>query len=183
VARPDAPDGRPSWDDVADSHGQAVYNLAYRLTGDPHDAADLAQDVMVRVHQSLDRVQPRSFDGWLYRVTRNLFLDGVRRRQRTRTEPLGLGPADHADEGGGPADLIERRMLEGRLEAALLQLPPRYRLAVVLCDVEGLSYEEVADATGWPVGTVRSRIHRGRQALRRALEAAEPVAEEGGRRG
>lgn len=166
------PDPRPTWDEVAEEYGPRIYRIALRLTGDAHDAADLAQDVFVQVYRNLHRYQPGTFDGWLYRITKNLFLDRVRRRTRVRTQSLGDDEWNaHASADPGPADVLERRLLEARLQRALDGLPPRYRLAVVLCDVEGLSYEEIASATGWPLGTVRSRIHRGRKQMRDTLEA------------
>jgi RNA polymerase sigma-70 factor, ECF subfamily len=73
------------------------------------------------------------------------------------------------DEGPGPEARLDQGMLRGDIEAALTELPPDFRTAVVLCDVQGLSYEEIAAATGWPLGTVRSRIHRGRRLLRAQL--------------
>ncbi len=168
-------DPRPTWDDVARLHGRTVYNFALRLTGDPDEAADLAQDVFVRVYRNLHRYEPGTFEGWLYRITKNLFLDRVRRRRRLRVEPLpDDGALEPASADPGPADLVERATLEARIEDALRGLPPDFRLAVILCDVQGLSYEEIADATGWPAGTVRSRIHRGRRQLRAALEVASP---------
>lgn len=167
------PDPRPSWDDVADRYGATIYNMAYRLTGNPDDAADLAQDVFVRVYRNLDRYQPGTFDGWLYRITKNLFLDGIRRSRRFRMEPLAQENWNEpACPQPGPADLIERRLLESGLEEGLGRLAPNFRLAVVLCDVEGLTYDEVAAVTGWPLGTVRSRIHRGRKGLKAYLDAA-----------
>jgi RNA polymerase sigma-70 factor (ECF subfamily) len=172
-------DPRPSWDEVAQRYGDRIYNVAYRLTGNAEDAADLAQDVFVRVYRNLHRYEPGTFDGWLYRITKNLFLDSVRRRRRLRVEPLAEEEwrSPEAEEPG-PADLLERRLLEGRLEQGLRELPAEFRLAVVLCDVEGLSYAEIADATGWPLGTVRSRIHRGRKQLRRSLEGGSVADEE-----
>ena len=119
------------------------------------------------MYRNLDRYEPGTFDGWLYRITRNLFLDRVRRGGKVRLEslsseewqaPVSLDP--------GPADVIERATLEADLEAGLATLSVDFRLAVVMCDVEGLTYEEIADATGWPLGTVRSRIHRGRKTMR-----------------
>lgn len=164
-------DPRPSRDEVAERYGDKIFNIAYRLTGNRDDAADLTQDVLVRVLRNLDRYQPGTFDGWLYRITKNLFLDHVRRRARIRMEPL---PEEEwrmpASTEPGPADVLERRTLEARLEQGLAELPDDFRLAVVLCDVEGLTYEEIAAATGWPMGTVRSRIHRGRRRLRGHLE-------------
>jgi len=163
-------DPRPSFDEVAEEYGSTIYTFAYRLTGDADEAADLSQDVFVRVYRNLHRYQPGTFDGWLYRITRNLFLDSVRRRKRFRTEPL---PEQEwrvpASEEPGPADVVERRTLEARLEQGLERLPREFRLAVVMCDVQGMTYDEIAAATGWPIGTVRSRIHRGRKQLREHL--------------
>lgn len=167
----DSLDPRPSFDEVVEGYGRKIYNMAYRLTGNAEDAADLTQDVFVRVLRNLDRYQPGTFDGWLYRITKNLFLDQVRRRRRLKVEPLTDEDwrAPRSEEPT-PADVVERRTLEARLEHGLARLPEDFRLAVVLCDVEGLSYEQIAEATGWPMGTVRSRIHRGRKQLRAFLE-------------
>jgi RNA polymerase sigma-70 factor, ECF subfamily len=173
AARPDADaaDPRPTWQQVVDEHGDRIYTIAYRLTGNPDDAADLTQDVFVRVFRNLHRYEPGTFAGWLYRITKNLFLDRVRRQQRIRMESLpdeeSRAPVSHEP---GPADIVERATLEARLEEGLARLPVEFRLAVVYCDVVGLSYEEIAEATGWPIGTVRSRIHRGRRQLRTHLE-------------
>ena len=167
-------DPRPTWDEVAERYGRKIYTIAYRLTGDPDEAKDLAQDVFVRVYRNLDKYQPGTFDGWLYRVTKNLFLDRVRRRRRVRMEALPDEDwREPAEDGPGPAEHLERGLLRGDIEAAILDLPPTFRTAVVLCDVQGLSYDEIADATGWPLGTVRSRIHRGRKQLRQALGSRE----------
>lgn len=174
---PDRPDPRPSWDQVAEDHGRTIYNIAYRLTGNPHDAADLAQDVFVRVYRNLHTYDPGTLDGWLYRITKNLFLDRVRRAQRIPMLPLPDEDwREPESQDPGPADLIERRLLESSLEQGLRSLSPHFRLAVVLCDVEGLTYEEIADVTGWPLGTVRSRIHRGRVGLRVLIEAGQEQA-------
>jgi RNA polymerase sigma-70 factor, ECF subfamily len=187
AARDVEPDPRPSWDAVAAEYGDRIYAVAYRLTGDPHEAADLAQDVFVRVYRNLHRYEPGTFDGWLYRITKNLFLDSVRRRSRVRMEPL---PEEEwrapATSEPGPADVVERRTLEARLERGLAELGEDFRLAVVLCDIEGLTYEEIAETTGWPLGTVRSRIHRGRKQLRAHLDRHPPEDGEhrpSGRRG
>jgi RNA polymerase sigma-70 factor (ECF subfamily) len=174
---PAGPDPRPTFEEVADLYGAKIYTVAYRLTGNADDAADLAQDVFVRVYRNLDRYSPGTFEGWLYRITKNLFLDTVRRRRRFRMEPL---PEEEwrapVSADPGPADVVERRMLEARLERGLRRLGEEFRLAVVLCDVQGLSYEEIAAATGWPLGTVRSRIHRGRKQLRDFLAAPDQGA-------
>lgn len=175
---------RPDWQEVADHYGDTIYTMAYRLTGNADDAADLAQDVFVRVLRNLHTYRPGTFHGWLYRITKNLFLDRMRRARRIRMEPLvdeeeWRHPASREP---GPADVIERGTLEARLAGGLESLPPTFRLAIVLCDVEGLSYEEIAEATGWPLGTVRSRIHRARRQLREHVTAPgdEAGADEAG---
>jgi RNA polymerase sigma-70 factor (ECF subfamily) len=81
-------------------------------------------------------------------------------------------------DGPDPSQLLEDRGLTGTIEAAITTLPPTFRTAVVLCDVQGMTYEEIADATGWPLGTVRSRIHRGRRMLRTALAELDPSGSE-----
>ena len=172
------PDPRPAFEQVVADYGAKIYSTALHLTGNPDDAADLAQDVFERVYRNLHRYEPGTFDGWLYRITRNLFLDRVRRRSNVRTEPL---PEDDwkvpASTEPGPADVIERGTLEARLEHGLATLSPEFRLAVVLCDIEGLTYDEIVAATGWPLGTVRSRIHRGRKLMRDYL-ATHPALDE-----
>jgi RNA polymerase sigma factor (sigma-70 family) len=137
-----APDPVPTWDEVVERHSDRVYRLAYRLTGDRHDAEDLTQEVFVRVFRSLDTYTPGTFEGWLHRITTNLFLDGARRKQRIRFDAL-------SDERAGtlrspapaPDAAVADRLFDDDVERALSALPPEFRAAVVLCDVEGLSYE------------------------------------------
>jgi RNA polymerase sigma-70 factor, ECF subfamily len=168
----------PTWDDVVRQHADRVYRLAFRLTGDAHDAEDLTQETFIRVFRSLAGYKPGTFEGWLHRITTNLFLDMVRRRARLRME--GLPEDTDRLPGGGPdpEQVWSDAHLDPDLQSALDALPPEFRAAVVLCDVEGLSYEEIAATLGVKLGTVRSRIHRGRQSLRAALEsrAADRVA-------
>jgi RNA polymerase sigma factor (sigma-70 family) len=168
----------PTWDGVVRQHADRVYRLAFRLTGDAHDAEDLTQETFIRVFRSLAGYKPGTFEGWLHRITTNLFLDMVRRRARLRME--GLPEDTDRLPGGGPdpEQVWSDAHLDPDLQSALDALPPEFRAAVVLCDVEGLSYEEIAATLGVKLGTVRSRIHRGRQSLRAALEsrAADRVA-------
>jgi RNA polymerase sigma factor (sigma-70 family) len=165
----------PSWDEVVRNHSARVYRLAYRLTGNTHDAEDLTQEVFVRVFRSLSSYTPGTFEGWLHRITTNLFLDMARRRQRIRFENLGdETTARLSSPGPTPAQAFDDRHFDDDIQAALKALAPEYRAAVILCDIEGLSYEEIADALGIKLGTVRSRIHRGRAQLRTALEHRRP---------
>jgi len=165
----------PTWEEVVRDHSARVYRLAFRLTGNSHDAEDLTQEVFVRVFRSLPTYTPGTFEGWLHRITTNLFLDMTRRRQRIRFE--GLGEETAARLKGAeptPSQAFDDRHLDFDISSALADLPPEYRAAVVLCDIEGLTYEEIADVLGVKLGTVRSRIHRGRAQLRTALEHRRP---------
>jgi RNA polymerase sigma factor (sigma-70 family) len=168
----------PSWDEVVRTHSARVYRLAYRLTGNQHDAEDLTQEVFVRVFRSLASYTPGTFEGWLHRITTNLFLDLVRRRARIRFDAL---PDDAEripgpDRAGmqSPAQAYDDTHFDADVQAALDALPADFRAAVVLCDLEGLSYEEIAATLGIKIGTVRSRIHRGRAQLRAALLHRDP---------
>jgi RNA polymerase sigma factor (sigma-70 family) len=164
----------PSWEQVVREHRAQVYRLAYRLTGNHADAEDLVQDTFMRVFRSLAAYEPGTFDGWLHRITTNLFLDAARRRARIRFVPL----PDDAERLVGRSPSPERMVLdagfEADVDAALAALSPDFRAAVVLADIEQLPYEEIADRLGVKVGTVRSRIHRGRLQLRCALAAHAP---------
>ena len=158
----------PTWEAVARSHGRFLYNVAYRLTGNDDDAYDLVQEALLRVRKGLETYQPGSMEAWLSRIVTNVFLDEVRRRRRRPVEALPEDPERLLPSSPGADEATDR--LPDDVQAALRRLPEDFRTAVVLCDVVGLSYEEIADALAVPVGTVRSRIHRGRRLRRAALQ-------------
>jgi RNA polymerase sigma-70 factor (ECF subfamily) len=165
----------PTWDEVVREHADRVYRLAFRLSGNRADAEDLTQETFVRVFRSLADYSPGTFEGWLHRITTNLFLDMVRRRQRIRFDALPEdAPERLASAEAGPERAYEENNLDPEIQRALDALPPDFRAAVVLCDLEGLSYEEIAATLGIKVGTVRSRIHRGRVLLRDSLAHRAP---------
>ena len=167
----------PSWDDVVEAQSGRVYRLAYRLTGNRHDAEDLTQEVFVRVFRSLASYTPGTFEGWLHRITTNLFLDQARRKSKIRFDALAEDAETRIPSRGVSPDVaVMDGLFDDDVEAALAALTPDFRAAVVLCDIEGLSYEEIADVLGLKLGTVRSRIHRGRSMLRKALAHRAPVA-------
>jgi RNA polymerase sigma-70 factor (ECF subfamily) len=167
----------PSWEEIVDLHSDRVYRLAWRLTGNRHDAEDLTQEVFVRVFRSLSTYQPGTFEGWLHRITTNLFLDQARRKQRIRFDALSDDRADRLHSVlPTPDTAYADQTFDDDIERALGTLPPEFRAAVVLCDVEGLSYEEIAQILDAKLGTVRSRIHRGRAMLRQALAHRAPAA-------
>ena len=160
----------PTWEEVARRHGRFLYTVAYRLTGNDDDAQDLVQEVLLRVRRGLASYRPGSMEGWLSRITTNAFLDENRRRRR---RPVVALPED-VDRIVPPSESADAAAMATSLSAdvqrALADLPEEFRVAVVLCDVVGLPYAEIAETLEVPVGTVRSRIHRGRLILREALQ-------------
>lgn len=171
-------DGPREWADVVARYADVVYTMAYRLTGDDEEARDLAQDVLIRLHRGLRRYREGNFEGWLYRTTVNAFRDRLRKRKRLREDTLPEEPP-----GMRTGVVVEEAIAQGELhevvQRALVKLPPEYREAVVLRDLEGRSYDEIADILRIPPGTVRSRIHRGREHLRQLLT---PYVDEHGER-
>lgn len=168
----------PSWGELVAEHADSVYRLAFRLSGNQHDAEDLTQETFMRVFRSLKNYQPGTFEGWLHRITTNLFLDMVRHRGKIRMEAL---PEDYERVPGTdmtPEQAYTVANLDPALQEALDELSPDFRVAVILCDVVGLSYDEIAETLGVKMGTVRSRIHRGRTQLRASLEMAAQDNEE-----
>lgn len=160
--------GLREWADVVARYADVVYTMAYRLTGDDEEARDLAQDVLIRLHRGLRRYREGNFEGWLYRTTVNAFRDRLRKRKRLREDVLPDEPPGMRT-GVVVEDAIAQRELHDVVQRALVRLPPEYREAVVLRDLEGRSYDEIADILQIPPGTVRSRIHRGREHLRQLL--------------
>ncbi len=159
----------PSWEQVARVYGRFIYTVAYRLCGNDDDAQDLVQEVLLRVRRGLATYRPGSMKGWLSRICTNAFLDQVRRQTRRPTDALPEDP-ERILPASEPADeALAGSTLPDHVQSALQALTPEYRTAVVLCDVVGFTYDEIAEATDIPVGTVRSRIHRGRRRLREAL--------------
>jgi len=164
-----AGEGAPTWEEVARSYGRFLYTVAYRLTGNREDAEDLVQEVLLRVRRGLETYQPGSMEGWLSRIATNAFLDDVRRRRRRPEGRLPEDPDWVLPPAGGADEALATEVLPDDVQAAIQRLPEDFRAAVVLCDVVGLSYQEIGKSLGIPVGTVRSRIHRGRALLREVL--------------
>ncbi len=170
---PDPAHRVPTWEEVAKEEGDFIYTVAYRLTGNREDAQDLVQEVLVRVQRGLRGYTPSgSLRAWLGRITTNAFLDDARRRTRRPQVSLPDDPDLVLPASPSAAEEAAAATLPAHLQELLAELPEDYRVAVVLSDVAGLPYAEIAEQTGVPVGTVRSRIHRGRLALREALAAA-----------
>ncbi len=167
--------GEPeAFEEVYHRFAQMVFNLAYRMSGTVEEAEDLAQEVFLRIHRHLGRFNGRSaLKTWVYRVTLNHCRSKLGRK-RYPTQPLaeendGEG-ARLVDEGRSPEDLTLARDAGRQVSLALRELKPVFREAVVLRDLQGLSYEEIAEILKVRIGTVRSRIARGRDRLRIVLE-------------
>lgn len=159
----------PGWEEVARRYGRFLYTVAYRLSGNHDDAQDLTQEVLLRVRRGLETYRPGSMEGWLSRITTNVFLDQVRRQRRRPVDALPEEPDWVLPPSAAADEALAAETLSSDVQAAICALPEDFRVAVVLCDVAGLAYEEIADVTQVPLGTVRSRIHRGRALLRAAL--------------
>ena len=159
----------PTWEEVARSHGRFIYTVAYRLTGNHDEAQDLVQEVLLRVRRGLASYRPGSMEAWLSRITTNAFLDEVRRKKRRPLEVVPDLPERVTGVDQEPLDVLDTSRLPEHIQDALKSLPIEFRSAVVLCDVVGLNYQEIAESLDVPVGTVRSRIHRGRAQLRSML--------------
>ncbi|MEM9714673.1 MAG: sigma-70 family RNA polymerase sigma factor [Actinomycetota bacterium] len=159
----------PSWEEVARDHGRFLFTVAYRLTGNHEEAQDLVQDVLLRVRRGLPGYRPGNLRGWLARITTNAFLDDVRRKQRRPTNALPDDPDRVLPAAASAEEASAQRSLPDHLQAALAALPEDFRAVVVLSDVVGLSYDQIAERLDVPVGTVRSRLHRGRARLRKVL--------------
>ena len=169
-SEPEGPPSRvPTWEEIARDHGRFLYTVAYRLTGNHDDAQDLVQEVLLRVRRGLATYQPGSLEGWLSRITTNAFLDEVRRRKRRPLEIVPDLPERSIGVDADPDEVLARSHLPADVQDAIRALPEDFRAAVVLCDVVGLDYAEIGESLGIPAGTVRSRIHRGRAQLRKAL--------------
>jgi RNA polymerase sigma-70 factor (ECF subfamily) len=170
--------------EIVETYQNKVFNLTYRMLGNREEAEDVAQEVFITVFKSIDSFRGDSkFSTWLYRVTANHCKNRIkylaRRHDRARAEydeELGRDPAAGAVTGGAsaapkrPDAQLEGLELERQLQGAIAQLDEDHRLLVVLRDVEDLSYEEICEITGLPDGTVKSRLHRARMALRQKLQ-------------
>lgn len=163
-----------------------IFNAAYRILGNAEEAEDVVQDTCIKVHQNIENFNKNSsFAAWIFRISHNSCMDIVRTKQRKKnlqTVPFDpqadLDGADAhsnvvsqaADPGPGPSDLLDTREQGAVVAEKLALLPESQRAVLILHDVEGFSYEEVASIVGEKIGTVRSRIHYGRQKLRELLE-------------
>ncbi len=175
-------DSREAFVEMIRLHGDKIYNFAFRLSGNADDARDLVQEAFTRAFKHWDKYDAsRPFESWVFKIMQNIYLDTVRRK-----ENQGKVSLDAPIPGGSvnwdallpgmdrnPVENVLRQEMDSHLQQALDSLPIHYRSAIALADIEGLSYEQIAQVMACPLGTVRSRVHQGRVLLRRAFEMFE----------
>lgn len=160
---------------LVNTHAQLVYNLAFRVVNDPYEAEDLAQEAFLRAWQGLPRFRGQArFSTWLYRIVTNLCYN---RLPRMRRELMAMEPDERATYLPDERQEVERTLLSDELSAylhqAIAELPDSYRLLITLRHLQEMSYNEIAEVTGMPLGTVKTGIFRARKLLRNALEVYE----------
>jgi len=168
------------FEDLAHRYHKQAYNIAYRMTGNHADAEDLTQEAFVRAFRFFGNYRRDwPFDNWLYKIMSNLFVDDLRRKPKARLQSLDQ-PLDNGgrsddiyleipDAAANPERMMLSHELDEQIQRALSSLPSDFRVTVILADIEGMSYEEISQTMNCSLGTVRSRLHRGRKLLRNRL--------------
>lgn len=169
------------FDSLVRRYHRQAYNIAYRLTGNHADAEDLTQEAFVRAFRFFDNYRrDLPFENWLYRIISNLFVDDLRRKPKARIHsldaPVGGDSNSESqaffeipDSRENPERVVLHEELDEQIQKALASLPADFRMTVILADIEGMSYEEISETMRCSLGTVRSRLHRGRKLLRHKL--------------
>jgi RNA polymerase sigma-70 factor (ECF subfamily) len=162
---------RTAFDSLVARHYRGIYNMVYRMLGNAEDALDLTQETFLRVYTRLDTFQlGRPFTAWLRRIASNLCIDHLRQRPQPAVSldeqlEAGLEQADDSP-GASPPDRLEMAEDSRRVLAAVQRLPAKQRAVLIMRHVDGMSLEEIAAALGWPLGTVKVNLFRGRRAVR-----------------
>jgi len=181
LQRAQAGDAR-AFEQLVEPHIARLYNYVARMVGDPSDAEDLTQDAVLRAHRAIGSFRGgATFQTWLYRIATNICVDALRRRSRTAARVTSLDAPVKANEGDlardiadkqrDPRELAEAAELGEEVQGAIRELSPKLRAVVVLFDLQGLSYDEIAETLDLPLGTVKSRLFNARARLRELLTA------------
>lgn len=170
---------KADFESLVKTYEKPLYQFAFRLSGNHHEAQDLLQEGLYRAYRSFAKFESgTAFDRWLYQIIHNLYIDHYRKKKNRPVvssidEPIPYldndKPIEIPDWKTNPEDEAIRFELGQKIQDGLGELQAEYRAAVVLCDIQGLSYEEIANILHCSIGTVRSRIHRGRKLLRTIL--------------
>jgi RNA polymerase sigma-70 factor (ECF subfamily) len=176
---PAAAGGSAHYAREAVGYRSVLFSAAYRMTRNPADAEDLVQETYLKAHKNCESFEGNHLRAWLNRILSNTFINAYHARRR-RPEVLGLGTHNSwldanpaSGIGRDPADVVLAASPDEALQAALTSLPLPFRRVILLADVEGYSYKEIAEIVQVPIGTVMSRLSRGRRALREAVLAHE----------
>lgn len=173
---------RQAFAELVDLYKDKVYSLAYRMLGNAQDAEDIAQETFMRVYANLHRFDDQyKISTWIYRIANNLCIDIIRKRKVRRhqfsfdaeitgTDGLDLYDTVH-DNDPSPEQQLITSELQNKVKDAILSLAPKYRTIMILKYIEDLSLQEISDIVGLPVATVKTRVHRGREALRKKLRS------------
>jgi RNA polymerase sigma-70 factor, ECF subfamily len=175
VARAAAGDG-VCFDQLVERYHRQIANFVFRMVGNYETALDLTQEVFIKVYSSLGRYNPEfKFSTWIYKIASNTAIDYLR-KQSVSVSPLYMVSGDDEEfelpipaKGPNPERALERTERSAQIEEAISKLPPRYRELIVLRHVSELSYDEIAEVTALPLGTVKNRIFRAREAMRKHL--------------
>ncbi len=173
---------RQEFDGLVERYHKQAYSIAYRMAGNHADAEDLTQEAFIRAFRFFGQYRRElPFDSWLYKIMSNVFIDRLRRKPKAKFRSIdqpvitedGQAQFEIPDTAPGPEDAILSSEMDSRIQEALDALPEAFRLTVIYADIEGFSYEEIAEVTNANIGTVRSRLHRGRRMLRSKLKKHE----------
>ncbi len=175
-----------AWDTIVRQHWRKVFNVAYKFVGRHDEAEDLTQDIFLKIFKALRTFDRRAnFQTWIISISRNLCIDhyrSVRKERQTIARDVDSNDLQPASRERGPYAAAEHQDLRELLRVSLGKLPPTLRTAVVLRDLQELSYQEIADRLGLPEGTVKSRINRGRLELGRQVKRLQDKPPALGRR-
>ena len=155
----------------------SAYTLAYRIMGDPHSAADAAQEAMITAYRRLNTYRGGSFRAWLLRITTNQCYDELRRRQRRPSVSVDDMGDESAlpDDADTPEEIVQQRELQRAIQQCINALNADQRIVLVLCDLEGLDYQAIAENVGAQIGTVKSRLSRARASIRDCLQGVREL--------
>lgn len=176
-----------AFEKLIENYQKKVYNIVYRMIGNPDDASELTQEVFIRVFRSIRNFKEESqFSTWIYKIATNICLDEFRKQKKHKV--ISLDEEIKSDEGEmkrqiednkpQPDIIAERNELKKTVRNAILALPDEYRIVIIMRDIKGLSYEEIAQITKCPEGTVKSRINRARKALKTILYSNKELLNE-----
>ncbi|GAX88412.1 RNA polymerase sigma factor SigW [Effusibacillus lacus] len=164
---------RIAFAELVELYKDKLYNLSYRMLGNPHDAEEMTQEAFLKAYANLKKYDSRhKFSTWIYRIATNCCIDRLRKKKADYSLDAPLDSDDGGDmysvlsSGDSPEFHVIAREQRFELQSAIEQLPPSYRAVVILKYIEDLSMQEIADILALPVSTVKTRLHRGREALR-----------------